>query len=79
MSDDLVPYITNALGAVAALGTAAYGLVDATKAFGGGASNAGFRFIRDEVQPFIQGHQGRQRIPRHSVRSRSCSLLERTG
>jgi hypothetical protein len=55
MPDDLVPYVTNALGAVAALGTAAYGLVDASKAFRGGASNAGFRFIRDAVQPFIQG------------------------
>ncbi len=58
MSDDLVPLVTNALRAVAALGTAAYGLFDASKAFGGGATNAGFRFIRDAAQPFIQGEPG---------------------
>jgi hypothetical protein len=35
--------------AVGALGTAAYGLVDACKAFGGGISNAGFVYIRRVV------------------------------
>lgn len=38
--------------ATAALGTAASGLVDATKAFWGGVSNVGFRFIGDALKPF---------------------------
>lgn len=38
--------ITAMIGAVAALGTASYGLVDATKALNGGLSNAGFVYIR---------------------------------
>src|SRR5207249_4183215 len=39
--------------AASALGTAAYGLVDASKAFGGGISNAGFSHIREAVVPLI--------------------------
>jgi hypothetical protein len=38
--------------AVGALGTAAFGLVDASKAVRGGVSNRGFGFIRDALQPF---------------------------
>jgi hypothetical protein len=40
------------IAAIGALGTAAYGLVDATKVYRGGVSNVGFRFIRDAVEPF---------------------------
>jgi hypothetical protein len=42
------------LTAVAALGTAAFGLVDASKAFWGGASNAGFGYVRKAIEPFIK-------------------------
>jgi hypothetical protein len=45
----------NLLTALAALGTAAYGLVDTSKAFWGGASNAGFGFVRKAIEPFIKG------------------------
>jgi len=38
--------------ATAALGTAASGLVDATKAFEGGVSNIGFAFIGEALKPF---------------------------
>jgi len=44
--------ISQTIGAIAALGLAAYGLVDATKPFLGGASNFGFGHIKDAVQPF---------------------------
>jgi len=41
-----------ALSAVAALGTAAFGLVDVTKPFNGGISNVGYHFIESAFQPF---------------------------
>jgi hypothetical protein len=44
---------SNAILAVGALGTAAYGLVDASKAFWGGISNRGFGDIKKLVQPFF--------------------------
>lgn len=44
--------ISDQIIAVGALGTAAYGLVDASKAFRGGVSNGGFRFIRNALTPF---------------------------
>jgi len=37
---------------IGALGTAAFGLVDTTKAVRGGISNRGFGFIRDALEPF---------------------------
>lgn len=40
------------IAAIGALGTAAFGLVDATKAFKGGISNVGLRLIRDVLKPF---------------------------
>ncbi|MDB5480288.1 MAG: hypothetical protein JWO83_1341 [Caulobacteraceae bacterium] len=43
---------TGAITAVAGLGTAAFGLVDATKAFGGGVSNFGFGHIERALTPF---------------------------
>lgn len=45
--------IGNIIGAVAALGTAAYGLVDAGKAFGGGISLVGLGPIRAAVGRFV--------------------------
>jgi hypothetical protein len=40
------------IAAVAALGTAAFGLVDAAKAFWGGPSLSGFGYIRSALTPF---------------------------
>jgi hypothetical protein len=45
--------VGSAIAAVGALGTAAYGLVDATKVFGGGVSRAGFGYVRNAVAPFV--------------------------
>lgn len=49
---DLLETIGAAIAAMAALGTAAYGLVDATKAFDGGISRIGFAHIRRGCEPF---------------------------
>ena len=48
-------WVLDVIAAVAALGTAAVGLVDATKAFNGGLSNAGFSHIRQVVTRLV-GH-----------------------
>jgi hypothetical protein len=40
------------IAAVGAFGTAAFGLVDATKAFGGGIANVGFGFLRKALDPY---------------------------
>jgi hypothetical protein len=45
--------ILNYLSAAAGLGTAAMGLVDSTKAFGGGPSNFGFGYIENVITPFF--------------------------
>ena len=42
----------NILASVGALGTAAFGLVDATKVYRGGVSNIGFGFIKRAVAPY---------------------------
>src|ERR1700741_4653600 len=42
-----------AITAMGALGTAAFGLVDASKAFFGGVSNFGFGRIEKAVKPFM--------------------------
>jgi len=47
-----IDYVPNAIAAIGALGTAAYGLVDSSKAVRGGASNHGFSFIQTALQPF---------------------------
>jgi hypothetical protein len=47
-----IPDIPNAIAAIGALGTAAYGLVDGSKAIRGGASNHGFSYIDAAMQPF---------------------------
>jgi hypothetical protein len=45
--------ILNFLSAAAGLGTTAMGLVDSTKAFGGGPSNFGFGYIEEAIGPFL--------------------------
>jgi hypothetical protein len=45
-------HISEYILAVGALGTAAFGLVDGSKAFRGGISRAGFRYIRAALEPF---------------------------
>ena len=45
-------FVINGLGAAAALGLAASGLVDTTKMFWGGVSNLGFKHIRDALNPY---------------------------
>jgi hypothetical protein len=45
--------ITNAITAIGALGTASFGLVDATKAFWGGISRCGIRNIRNAIKPLF--------------------------
>ncbi|WP_394890517.1 hypothetical protein ACG873_03825 [Mesorhizobium sp. AaZ16] len=45
-------FIGKVIAATAALGTASFGLVDASKALRGGISNVGFGFIRKALQPF---------------------------
>jgi hypothetical protein len=45
--------IANLVAAAGALGTAAMGLVDASKALWGGPSNFGFGYISAELEPFL--------------------------
>src|SRR4051812_14779792 len=45
--------ILNFLAAAGGLGTAAMGLVDATKVFWGGPSNFGFGHITSSLEPFL--------------------------
>lgn len=45
--------VTNAIGAIAALGTAAFGLVDTTKFFNGGVSRCGFSKVKGVIQAFF--------------------------
>lgn len=41
-----------ALAGLSALSTASSGLLDASKAFGGGVSNIGFKYLEEKLQPF---------------------------
>jgi hypothetical protein len=43
----------NIIAAIGALGVAAYGLVDATKAFRGGVSNIGLPFLTKALRPYV--------------------------
>ena len=52
-STDLIQSVGNIVIAVAALGTASMGFVDALKAFGGGPSNFGLSTIRRTLRPFL--------------------------
>jgi hypothetical protein len=44
--------IPSILAATTAIGTAAYGLVDSSKAFKGGVSNIGYGFVEQALEPF---------------------------
>ena len=48
-----LPSITDIIAAIGALGTAAYGLVDASKSVAGGMSNPGFGYVRKAVEPLL--------------------------
>ena len=50
--------LATAITAIGALGTAAFGVVDATKAFGGGVSNAGFTFIEQLLTELAPNDDG---------------------
>lgn len=47
-----LPDISQIIAAISALGTAAFALVDATKAYRGGVSNIGYGFIQTAVEPY---------------------------
>jgi len=51
--DALDNHIGALIGVIGALGTAAFGLVDASKAFWGGVNNIGFSAIRARLQDFV--------------------------
>jgi hypothetical protein len=52
-STDLIQSLGNIVAAIAALGTASMGFVDALKAFDGGPSNFGFSSIKRTLGPFL--------------------------
>jgi hypothetical protein len=51
--DGSLTEITSLLAAAGALGTAAMGLVDTTKVFGGGPSNFGFGYVAEGLDSFL--------------------------
>lgn len=53
MLPDLFQNLSDYIAAAAALGTAAYALVDGSKAFFGGVSNCGFGYIENVVKNFF--------------------------
>jgi hypothetical protein len=59
MADELanvtLTNVTALIAAVGGLGTAAYGLVDASKAVGGGMSNPGFGYVSEAIAPLLVG------------------------
>jgi hypothetical protein len=57
-SDAVVNNLGSIIAAVAALGTASMGLVDALKALWGGPSNVGFGAIKTAVEPFLPVEPG---------------------
>ncbi|HEY1264979.1 MAG TPA: hypothetical protein VGF06_15730 [Terriglobales bacterium] len=63
--------ITSQIGsiilAIGGLGTAAYGVVDVTKAFGGGVSNRGFDDIKKAVSRFFPNGEGSSALSLSSV------------
>jgi hypothetical protein len=65
--DGQISNILNFLAAAGALGTAAFGVVDATKALHGGVSNAGFRAIVRGLEPLLDGPTGTPVLGRRDV------------
>jgi hypothetical protein len=64
-----IPNITDSIAAIAALGTAAYGLVDASKALWGGVSNAGFSRIKTALSPFNPALETLRNSPWQTLRA----------
>ena len=60
---------TSAIMAIGGLGTAAFGLVDATKAFGGGVSNCGFGYVEKALKPFAAALTGANSSWRDTIRA----------
>ena len=71
MADDLLngnlANILNFLAAAGGLGTAAFGLVDALKAWGGGISNAGFGHIRQAVDRLLGKDEAKAAFGRRDI------------
>ena len=64
-----IPNIGDSIAAIAALGTAAYGLVDAAKAFWGGPSVAGYGRIKAALAPFNPALQTLGNAPWQTLRA----------
>ncbi|HZP22801.1 MAG TPA: hypothetical protein VFB04_05100 [Terriglobales bacterium] len=60
--------------AIGSLGTAAYGVVDASKCFGGGVSNSGFGDIQQVVSKFIPGDANDKNAPALALASVLATL-----
>jgi len=71
MSDAANPLesVSNYLLAIGALGTAAFALVDSTKAFAGGVSNHGFRSIDNLVARLVPRNPGKDPLGSRSLRA----------
>ena len=70
-----LPQVVTAIGG---LGTAAFGLVDATKVFGGGVNHIGFRGIRTAVRELTDaGGPGERAIAEENRRDARSELDER--
>src|SRR5437868_6832316 len=66
---DTIAGTVGAITAMGALGTAAFGLVDATKAFAGGVSNFGFKDVLKALEPFKSSLQGGSPVWRDTLRA----------
>lgn len=66
---DTVATTVAAITAMGTLGTAAFGLVDATKAFNGGVSNCGFGHILKAVAPYRESLQHGSPVWRETLRA----------
>ncbi|HZQ12851.1 MAG TPA: hypothetical protein VFB31_08590, partial [Pseudolabrys sp.] len=64
-----IPNVGDTIAAIAALGTAAYGLVDAMKAFGGGPSLVGYGRIKSALAPFDPALQALGNAPWQTLRA----------
>jgi hypothetical protein len=60
--------------AIGSLGTAAYGVVDASKCLGGGVSNAGFGDIQQVVAKFVPGNADAKNAPALALSSVLATL-----
>src|SRR5260370_14664139 len=60
-------YMVKLIAAAGALGTAAFGLVDASKAFWGGMSNPGFGYIRKAVETLLATAGGATAFGRQEI------------